>query len=295
MRRALARAARDSRFERLIERYDAFFTSLKFYRGGGVAVSLLIVVASIGYGVVKGGHITEIVDGFKNVRDMAGNAIGFRIASIAFSGNKHLTRDEILARAGVTGTSSLLFFDVSDARARLMTDPRIGDATLLKLYPDRLQITITERKPYALWQMNGRVSVIADDGSVLEPYVSQPFVDLPLLVGKGAETRAKEFLQLLNQYPDVRANVRASVLIAERRWNLRLKNGLDIKLPETEIAQALERLATLDRDQQLTSRDITAVDLRLPDRVTVRLSDEAAQARDAAAKEKAKPKKGGSV
>jgi cell division protein FtsQ len=295
MRRALARAARDSRFERLIERYDAFFTSLKFHRGAGVAASLLIVAASVGYGVVKGGHSTELAKTFGNLRDMAGNAAGFRIASIAFSGNRHLNRDEILARAGVTGTSSLLFFDVADARARLMSDPRIADATLLKLYPDRLQITITERQPFALWQMDGRVSVIANDGMVLEPYVSQPFVDLPLLVGKGAETRAKEFLALLDRYPEVRANVRASVLIAERRWNLRLKNGLDVKLPEIEVPQALEKLAALDRNYQITSRDITTIDLRSHDRVTVRLSDEAAQAREAAAKEKAKPKKGGSV
>ena len=295
VRRALARAARDSRFERLIERYDAFFTSLKFHRGAGIAASALIIAASVGYGIVKGGHSTELAKTFGNLRDMAGNAAGFRIASIAFSGNRHLNRDEILARAGVTGTSSLLFFDVADARARLMSDPRIADATLLKLYPDRLQITITERRPFALWQMNGRVSVIANDGMVLEPYVSQPFVELPLLVGKGAETRAKEFLALLDRYPEVRAKVRASVLIAERRWNLRLKNGLDVKLPEAEIPQALEKFAALDRNYQLTDRDITTIDLRSHDRVTVRLSDEAAQAREAAAKEKAKPKKGGSV
>jgi cell division protein FtsQ len=295
VRRALARAARDSRFERLIERYDAFFTSLKFHRGAGIAASALIIAASVGYGIVKGGHSTELAKTFGNLRDMAGNAAGFRIASIAFSGNRHLNRDEILARAGVTGTSSLLFFDVADARARLMSDPRIADATLLKLYPDRLQITITERRPFALWQMNGRVSVIANDGMVLEPYVSQPFVELPLLVGKGAEARAKEFLALLERYPEVRAKVRASVLIAERRWNLRLKNGLDVKLPETEIPQALEKFAALDRNYRLTDRDITTIDLRSHDRVTVRLSDEAAQAREAAAKEKAKPKKGGSV
>lgn len=295
MRRALARAARDSRFERVIERYDAFFTSLKFHRGGGIAATLLIIAASIGYGAVKGGHVAEMTKAFNDARDMAGNAAGFRIASIAFSGNKHLNRDEILARAGVTGTSSLLFFDVADARIKLMADPRIADATLLKLYPDRLQITITERKPFALWQMSGRVSVIADDGSVLENYVSQPFVDLPLLVGKGAEARAKEFLQILARYPDLRDNVRASVLIAERRWNLRLKNGLDVKLPEGDVVPALEKLTALDRTYQITNRDITAIDLRAQDRVTVRLSDGAAQVRDAATKEKLKPKKGGSV
>ena len=87
--------------------------------------------------------------------------------------------------------------------------------------------------------------------------------------------------------------LRASILVAERRWNLRLANGIDVRLPETSVEAALDRLAELDRDKKILSRDITAIDLRLPDRVTVRLSDTAAQARDEALKANAKKKKGG--
>jgi cell division protein FtsQ len=86
--------------------------------------------------------------------------------------------------------------------------------------------------------------------------------------------------------------VRASVLVAERRWNLRLNNGIDVRLPEADVEQALDRLVALDRDKKLLSRDIVAVDLRLPDRVTVRLSDAAAQVRDDALKDKKKKKAG---
>jgi cell division protein FtsQ len=80
--------------------------------------------------------------------------------------------------------------------------------------------------------------------------------------------------------------------VAERRWNLRLKNGVDVRLPETNVAPALDRLVALDREKKLLSRDIVAVDLRLPDRVSVRLSDAAAQAREDALKD-TKKKKGG--
>jgi cell division protein FtsQ len=138
------------------------------------------------------------------------------------------------------------------------------------------------------------VSVIADDGTVLEPYVSPRLIELPLVVGRGAETRAKEFLALLDRYPALRAFVRAAVLVGERRWNLRLNNGIDVRLPETDIAPALERLVALDKEKNLITRDIVAIDLRLPDRVTVRLSEGAAQARIDAAKDKPK-KKGGSA
>jgi cell division protein FtsQ len=294
-RRADARVGRGGRYERLIERYSAILRKLWLTRGGGFAASALIVTASIGYGVIKGGHLDPVVTSFIAMRDAAANAAGFRIAGVAFAGQKNVNREEILARAGISGTSSLLFFDVADARTRLMEDPRIADATILKLYPDRVQITIREREPFAMWQKDKRVTVISGDGAVLEQYVSRSFVDLPFVVGKGADTQAKTFIALLDQYPEVRSKVRAAILIAERRWNLRLKNGLDVKLPETDVEEALERLVALDRDLKLTSRDITTLDLRLPDRVTVRVSDAVAQAREAAAKEKAKQKKGGPV
>jgi cell division protein FtsQ len=93
--------------------------------------------------------------------------------------------------------------------------------------------------------------------------------------------------------------VEASVLVAERRWNLRLKNGIEVRLPETDPEHALQTLVQLDHDKKLLSRDIVAVDLRLADRVTVRLSDAAAQAREdalkdaAAAKDKKTKRKGG--
>jgi cell division protein FtsQ len=115
---------------------------------------------------------------------------------------------------------------------------------------------------------------------VVEPYVAKRFAKLPLVVGDGAEQRAHDFLVLIGKYPQLRDQVQASVLVAARRWNLKLKNGIEVRLPETGVAPALDTLAELDRDKKLLTRDIESVDLRLPDRVTVRLSDEAAAARE---------------
>ena len=127
--------------------------------------------------------------------------LGLRISAISLSGEKEVSREEILTTAGVTGRASLLFLDADAARARLMANPWIADAAVLKLYPDRLQITITERLAYALWQKDGRVSVIAADGTVLEPFVEDRYLGLPLVVGRGAEQQAKDFLTVLDRYP----------------------------------------------------------------------------------------------
>jgi cell division protein FtsQ len=259
----------------------------------GVAGTALLIALSIGYGVVKGDHVQMIVEALKDARDGVASAAGFPIAAVSLSGETHVTRAEIFAAAGVTERASLLFLDVEAARARLKQIPWIADATVRKLYPDRLQITLTERMPFALWQLDGKVSVISAEGSVIGPLSDRRFANLPFVVGRGAGPKAKEFLALLERQPAIRDQVRASILIADRRWNLRLKNGIDVRLPETDVARALDTLAALDRDKRLLTRDVTAIDLRLPDRVTVRLSDEAARARDAALSDKKPKRKGG--
>jgi cell division protein FtsQ len=286
---ASARSADVGAFERKLNAWAAAITALNLPRGTGIAATGVIILASVAYGTVKGDHLPAVIAVADDARDSVGNAIGLRIDAIALSGQRQLTRDDVLASAGVTGHSSLLFFDVTAARARLKSNPWIADATVQKLYPDRLNITITEREPFALWQRNGKVWVIAPDGTVLEPFSGQRFTNLPLVVGAGADTRAKEFTALLDRYPEIRRLVHACVLVAERRWNLRLHNGIDVRLPETDVARALDQLTQLNREQKLSSRDITAIDLRLPDRVTVRLSDPAAQAREEVLKAK-KPK-----
>ena len=137
--------------------------------------------------------------------------------------------------------------------------------------------------------------MISADGTVLEPYVARRFVSLPLVVGKGAETRARDFLGLLAQYPQVRSQVKAIVFVGERRWNLRLADGVDVRLPEFEVEKALATLSKMDKETGLFSRDITAIDMRLPDRLTVRLSEDAAKARNDLLKDKKTPKKAGSA
>jgi cell division protein FtsQ len=266
------------------------FIERRVPRRAGLAATVALLCGSALFGVVRGGHVEEVTTALSDTRNALANAAGFRITGVAINGRKQLTQDEILAIGGVNGHSSLLFLDAAVVRSKLMANPWIADATVLKFYPGTLQIDVTERSPFALWQQDGKVSVIAEDGAVLEPYVIRRFASLPLVVGKGAETHARDFLALLDRYPQIRPLVRAAVFVGERRWNLRLKNGLDIRLPEQDVGLALATLSKLDKEDKLFTRDITAIDARLPDRLTVRLSEDAAKARDEMFKDK-KPKR----
>jgi cell division protein FtsQ len=285
-----------SGFQRLLQRCWIRLIRIRLPSGVGTAAAITLILGGIGYGVVKGDHVGEVVAFLEDARDQAANAVGFNIADLTVTGHNQLTKEEVLAAARVTGRSSLLFLDADATRERLKANSWIADATVRKLLPGQLQIEIKEREPFALWQKDRRVSVIADDGTVLEGFVAPQLLSLPLVVGRGAETRAKDFLALLDRFTAIRDQVRASILVGERRWNLRLKNGLDVRLPETEVAGALEHLAKLDREAKLLTRDITVIDMRLADRVTVRLSEKAAQARQEQLKDQIKKaKKGGRV
>jgi cell division protein FtsQ len=259
----------------------------------GVALTVLMLLGSAGLGIVKGGHLDDLTAALSDTRNALANSAGFRITTVAINGRKQLSQDEVLAIGGVNGRSSLLFLDATTVRDKLKANPWIADATILKFYPGQLQIDIVERSAFALWQQDGRLSVISEDGAVLEPFVARRFVTLPLVVGKGADSKARDFLALLDRYPQVRSVTKAAILVGERRWNLRLKDGLDIRLPENDVGNALAVLSKLDKDDKLFSRDITAVDMRLPDRLTVQLSDDAAKARDELFKDKKTKKKAG--
>ena len=282
--RARSWSASDSRVFRVARRWGCALLDLQVPRGAGASAAAMLLLASSYYGVVKGGHAPVIAAQIQDLCDSAANSVGFRISEIALAGEREVSREDILSLAGITGRSSLLFLDAGQTRIRLMTNPWIAEAAVLKLYPGRLRIEIKERQAFALWQKEGRLYLIATDGTVLETYVPQRFAALPRVVGDGAEHAAQEFLDLLKGYPAIAKSVEAAVLVAERRWNLHLKGGLEVLLPEREPERALTTLVDLDRDKKLLSRDIVAVDLRLADRVTVRQSDAAAAVRDEALK-----------
>src|SRR4029079_4764386 len=282
-------------FDRWLHRWLGPLLSRHIPRGVGIAAAAVLLCLSSGFGVVRGGHLPAVTSELNDVADSAANAVGFRITSLALMGQRQLTREDILASVGITGRTSLLFLDAGSTRTRLKANPWIAEATVLKLYPSRLHIAITEREAFALWQQNGRISVIADDGTVVERGVSTSFAKLPLVVGAGAGGRAKEFLAVVDKYPIISKQLHAAVLVAERRWNIVLANGISVRLPEDDVVGALDRLIQLDRDKKLLTRDITAIDLRLPDRLTVRLSDEAYAARQEALRGQKTKKKAGAA
>ncbi len=281
-----------SRFTLFIHRFSVRANEFRYLRGIELIFLFLFLGTTGFYGAIRGGHMDVVFDAVHDVTDAISQNVGLQTAKIQLVGAKRLNRRDVLRIAGITESSTLFLIDADETRARILRNPWIAEATVRKLYPDRLEIIIEEKKPFAIWQNQGMFSIISRDGTVIDQVTSVQVRDsgLPFVVGVGADKRAEAFLALLNRFPQIRSEVAAAVYVAERRWNLRLKSGVDVRLPEEDVDVALFRLVSLDREKNLLSRDVTIIDLRSPDRVAVRLSDDATAARDAAIKSRPRAK-----
>lgn len=231
-------------------------------------------------GLSAGGQIDAYLKENGAPRDIAARALGFGVEAVTISGIARLHESEVLAAAGISPRSSLPFLDVAVAREGLESLPLVASASVRKLFPDRVAITLVEREPFALWQVDGQVYVISADGAVIDLFRDDPrYAALPLVVGEAANERLEDYFALVDAAGPLRERIRAGTLVAERRWTLQLDNGLDVRLPEQDPMAAVERLVRLEERHGLVGKDIIAVDLRIPDRVVVRLTEEAAAAR----------------
>src|ERR1700719_393747 len=132
--------------------------------GIGACFSLALLAAAGAYGAVKGGHYAAFVGAQGEPADVLAKALGFSIKAVTIAGERELKEQDILAVAGIGPRNSLLFLEVAKIRERLKQLPLVKEAAVTKLYPDRLLIEIEERQPFALWQCDGQVRIVAADG-----------------------------------------------------------------------------------------------------------------------------------
>lgn len=247
------------------------------FLGTGLTLAFFAAVGMTG--CVLGGQYQAFREQYGEPYHVAARLLGLGVERVTISGISQLTEAEVLAAAGVSAKVSLPFMDVGDARERLERVPLIRSASVRKLYPNELVVTLVEREPHALWQRNGELFVIASDGAVMDLMQDARFVNLPLVVGDEANARTKDYLALLDVAGPLRSRIKAGTLVSGRRWTLKMDNGVDIRLPELGVTEAIARLIKLEREQKILDKDVIAIDLRMPDRVVVRLTEEAMAAR----------------
>ena len=202
---------------------------------------------------------------------------GFAVKNILVDGRHYTDADTLKAMINMEKGDAIFAFDPVAAKAMLEKLSWVKTAHVERRLPDTIYIRLTERAPLALWQRHRKLVLIDADGVVLTDRNLGPFQKLPIVVGEGAQTRAAGLIALLAAEPLIFDRVEAATLISERRWDLKLKSGAEVKLPEADIGLALRKLAVDHEEEALLDKRVLSIDVREEGRITVRTKPGAAQ------------------
>ncbi len=253
-------SSRPSRLKLLLRRQRRFIRPALWGVAGFVVVLAGILLA---HSAQPGGMLAR-------ARGTLAAAVNLPVQSVVIEGRNNTPEPLLQAALGVHAGNSILGYNLEAARSRVESLSWVEHVTIERRLPGTLVVSLTERRPFAIWQNQGKFVLIGRDGQVVANEEVASFADLPLVVGAGAPQGAASLLDALSAQPALKARVVAAVRVGGRRWNLRMKNGADILLPEGAEAAALAKLMELQSAQALLDRPLTVVDMRLPDRLTVR-------------------------
>ena len=229
--------------------------------------------AAGGWWLWQSGWVARSAERFKWKLIAQSGELGFKVAEILVVGRKQTTQDALLEAVRLARGAPILAYDLDAAKRRVESLPWVYSASVERMLPDTVLLRVVERTPLALWQNRGRFALIDRDGGVIPDSGVERFSDLPVVVGEGAPAHAADLLEVLESQPRLMSLVKAAVWVGGRRWNVRLDNGIDVRLPEENLASAWARLAEYERTHGVLERDVKILDLRLPDRLIVRMPE----------------------
>ncbi|HWT98794.1 MAG TPA: cell division protein FtsQ/DivIB [Terriglobales bacterium] len=238
-------------------------------RGGMVCGVTLVLGITTAWGI-QTGWLPRLGDslGVSMLTETA--RFGLALDQVQVTGRSETSQAEILAAIGVQRGTPLLAIDIQAIRQRLIALPWVASATVERRFLNGLAVDISEAQPLALWQRQQQLYLVSRDGKIIETSNLQKYAKLLIIVGDDAPLHADKLIDMLASEPDLQKQVTAAVWVGKRRWNLRFNNNVDVKLPEDDPETALHRFADINRQNQLLDKDITIVDMRLPDAVVVR-------------------------
>ncbi len=199
---------------------------------------------------------------------------GLRLERLYIQGREKTEREQVLHAIGMEIGDSLYAEDLHAIRERVEALGTVRRASVERVLPDTLHITLHERSPAAVWQHQGALRLIDVDGVVLREE-TEDYPHLLVIVGEDAPAHLNSLLELLATEPELAEKVTAAVRVGKRRWNLTFASGVEVMLPEGGAQQeAWNKLVQMQRDQEILTTSIRAIDMRLQDRIFIKLPPE---------------------
>ena len=198
---------------------------------------------------------------------------GLKVAKVEVHGTAHMDELPVYNQALTQRDHSMLDLDLAGLRADVMKLGWVEDARVSRRLPDTLVVDIVERKPVAIWQHEGQLSLIDAKGVALNGVDPRTMPHLPLVIGPDANHQTAALGKLLDAAPALKPLIAGATWIGNRRWDLQFQSGEALALPEgeAEAAAALVNFARMDGTDRLLGHNFVRFDMRDPSRFVARV------------------------
>lgn len=239
-------------------------------------ISLVVIGSLVGW-VYGSGEYQAAMEKADRTYVRVFTKAGLTVQHILLEGQSHTPRDDILHAIKQTGSkeagldigSPMTAVDLQKIKENLESLTWVRYASVERQYPSTLSVSIIERLPIALWQENGKVYLIDEDGEIIRTQHLKEYANLVLLVGEDAPSQATSLVAMLNTEPDLAKKVTSAIRVGKRRWDLRL-GDIEVKLPEENAEKAWKNLAKMHRETHIADSAVEKIDLRVEEKIFVK-------------------------
>ena len=271
---ALLRRKKKPVIKKRAKRQSVWAVRLKRF---GVAVGVLVAVAWVGSWLYLSGSFTR-AGNWADGKVLAATAeAGFVARNILVEGREYTDPEVLKALINVQKGDPLFSFNPDEAQELVEQIQWVEAAHVERRLPDTIYIRLQERQPLALYQKDGKLTLIDYKGDVITRHGLERFKNLVVVIGKDAPERAYDLLENLAAESYIYDQTSNVAYIDERRWDIILKGGMRIKLPADDYGLALRKLGRAQAEDGLLDKDLTGIDMRDPEKIVVRTRPGAVQ------------------
>ena len=198
----------------------------------------------------------------------------FMIGGVIVRGASPDTEREIRALLPTGFPISPFDIDVETLKQEVEKLPAAASASVSMNPSGYMEIAVIEHEPALIWRNELDLHLLDAEGRIIGSAGQRlDYPDLMLVAGPGSTAAAAEAIRIMSTARPIGKMIRGLVRVGERRWDVVLDRSRKIMLPEKEPAAALAKLIYRNNNDGILSREISAVDLRNPERMTVRLAE----------------------
>ncbi len=234
--------------------------------GVTLAGALLIGGAAIAGASWIGGSLFDAREAMYASADGIATVAGMK-AIIDVRGVEGQRKAEVEAVALPHGRVSIMAASPDKVKDNVESLDWVESATVSRLWPSTIRITVSRRDAFALWQENGAITVVDAAGERVHGARPAEYAYLPRIVGMGAGPAAEPVLVALEELPAIRARLVAFVRVGDRRWSVKMRSGTEVVLPEINPVGALVRLEKMLRDNPTMDRTYARLDMSVEGRM----------------------------